>query len=154
MATASPTGRQPPEAPSVWLRLVGEYAAGADTLSVLEESGHLHLLIWGGSRRPLNQIRDSAFQVDRGPDQVSFEGWALPRPSGLLSSGRSYRSLALGGDGGTGFRITPRRPVADLRREAEGATPPTETGEFLPDDLVELVTLDSTIRLDIRYATD
>ncbi len=31
---------------------------------------------------------------------------------------------------------------------------PAETGrEFLPDDLVELVKLDSTIKLDIRYAT-
>jgi D-alanyl-D-alanine dipeptidase len=31
---------------------------------------------------------------------------------------------------------------------------PVETGrEFLPDDLVELVKLDSTIKLDIRYAT-
>ncbi len=145
---------QPPEAPPVWLRLVGEYAAGADTLSVLEERGHLHLLLWGGGRQPLSQIRDSAFQLGRGPDQVVFEGWALPRPGGLLSSGRSHPRLTLGGDGGAGFRITPRRPVADLRREAEGATPPTETGEFLPDDLVELVALDSTIRLDIRYATD
>lgn len=30
---------------------------------------------------------------------------------------------------------------------------PAETGDFLPDDLVELVELDSTIKLDIRYAT-
>jgi zinc D-Ala-D-Ala dipeptidase len=31
--------------------------------------------------------------------------------------------------------------------------PPREAGEFLKPDLVELVTLDRTIRLDIRYAT-
>jgi zinc D-Ala-D-Ala dipeptidase len=31
--------------------------------------------------------------------------------------------------------------------------PPRETGEFLKPDLVELVTVDPTIRLDIRYAT-
>ena len=31
--------------------------------------------------------------------------------------------------------------------------PPQETGEFKPTDLVELVKLDSSIHLDIRYAT-
>lgn len=31
--------------------------------------------------------------------------------------------------------------------------PPKETGTFRPADLVELVTLDPTIKLDIRYAT-
>ena len=51
------------------------------------------------------------------------------------------------------FRITPVRPVAELREEALRATPPGEDGPFRPADLVELVTLDSTIRLDIRYAT-
>jgi zinc D-Ala-D-Ala dipeptidase len=51
------------------------------------------------------------------------------------------------------FRIAPRRPVAELRREALAASPPVEAGPFRPIDLVELVTLDPTIRLDIRYAT-
>ena len=51
------------------------------------------------------------------------------------------------------FRITPLRPVAELRREALAARPPTEPGPFRPVELVELVTLDATIRLDIRYAT-
>jgi D-alanyl-D-alanine dipeptidase len=51
------------------------------------------------------------------------------------------------------FRITPLRPVADLQREALAAQPPKETGDFRQPDLVELVTLDPTIKLDIRYAT-
>ena len=33
-------------------------------------------------------------------------------------------------------------------------SPPKEKGEFKKTDLVELVSLDSTIRLDVRYATD
>ena len=49
------------------------------------------------------------------------------------------------------FRITPLRPVEELRREALAAQPPAETGKRAPD-LVELVTLDPTIRLDVRYA--
>jgi D-alanyl-D-alanine dipeptidase len=51
------------------------------------------------------------------------------------------------------FRITPLRPVAELRAEALKASPPKETGDFLPTDLVELVKLDPTIKLEIRYAT-
>jgi D-alanyl-D-alanine dipeptidase len=51
------------------------------------------------------------------------------------------------------FRITPVRPVAELRAEALQAQPPHEAGPFLQPDLVELVKLDPTIKLDIRYAT-
>jgi D-alanyl-D-alanine dipeptidase len=50
------------------------------------------------------------------------------------------------------FRITPVRPVEELRREALAARPPSEAGTFRAPDLVELVTLDPTIELDIRYA--
>jgi D-alanyl-D-alanine dipeptidase len=58
----------------------------------------------------------------------------------------------ISGDGGGVFRITPLKPIATLRREALAATPPNESGTFRPSDLVELVRLDSTIKLDIRYA--
>jgi zinc D-Ala-D-Ala dipeptidase len=51
------------------------------------------------------------------------------------------------------FHITPVRPVEELRREALQAQPPVEHGDFLQPDLVELVKLDPTIKLDIRYAT-
>lgn len=37
---------------------------------------------------------------------------------------------------------------------AETKGPPREKGTFRPADLVELITLDDSIRLDIRYATD
>src|SRR5580658_5721250 len=51
------------------------------------------------------------------------------------------------------FRITPLRPVEQLRADALKAQPPPEPGNFLKPDLVELVRLDPTIKLDIRYAT-
>jgi D-alanyl-D-alanine dipeptidase len=50
------------------------------------------------------------------------------------------------------FRITPLRPVEELRAEALKQQPPVEQGTFLKPDLVELVTLDPTIKLDVRYA--
>jgi D-alanyl-D-alanine dipeptidase len=51
------------------------------------------------------------------------------------------------------FHITPLRPVDELRAEALNQQPPREQGRFLHSDLVELVTLDPTIKLDVRYAT-
>ena len=51
------------------------------------------------------------------------------------------------------FHIDPVRPVGDLLPEALAATPPVERGEFHAPDLVEIVSLDRTIKLDIRYAT-
>jgi D-alanyl-D-alanine dipeptidase len=51
------------------------------------------------------------------------------------------------------FRIVPLRPVEELRAEALKAEPPQEPGKFRAPELVELTTLDLTIKLDIRYAT-
>jgi D-alanyl-D-alanine dipeptidase len=56
-------------------------------------------------------------------------------------------------DTASSFKITPLRPVAELRSEALKQSPPQETGDFLPTDLVELNKLDPTIKLEIRYAT-
>lgn len=50
------------------------------------------------------------------------------------------------------FRITPLRPVQELRAEALRESPPNEQGAFRKPELVELVKLDPTIKLDIRYA--
>ncbi|HXM09724.1 MAG TPA: M15 family metallopeptidase [Terriglobales bacterium] len=51
------------------------------------------------------------------------------------------------------FRITPLRPVEELRADALKAQPPLESDSFVKPDLVELVKLDPSIKLDIRYAT-
>jgi zinc D-Ala-D-Ala dipeptidase len=51
------------------------------------------------------------------------------------------------------FRITPLRPVEELRAEALKEQPPVEHETFRSPDLVELVRLDPTIKLDVRYAS-
>ena len=51
------------------------------------------------------------------------------------------------------FRVKPVRPVAELLPIALASTPPAESGDFRRADLVELTSLDPTIKLDIRYAT-
>ncbi len=59
----------------------------------------------------------------------------------------------LGPESGNQLRVSPVRPLAALRREALAAAPPVETGRDAPVELVELSRLDSTIRLEVRYAT-
>ena len=74
----------------------------------------------------------------------------------LLSLRRCVLLLALlplGNAQQVSFRITPVRPVEELRAEALKEQPPREQGDFLKPDLVELTRLDRTIKLDIRYAT-
>jgi zinc D-Ala-D-Ala dipeptidase len=51
------------------------------------------------------------------------------------------------------FRITPVRPVEELRAEALKSPPPKESGEFRKSDLIDLAELDPRIKLDIRYST-
>lgn len=51
------------------------------------------------------------------------------------------------------FRITPVRPVVELRTEAIAAKPPLEQKQFRRPELTDLAKLDPRIKLDIRYAT-
>src|SRR5271167_4369684 len=76
-----------------------------------------------------------------------------PRKLFIPSCALLLALLPLGFAQQVSFRITPLRPVAELRAEALKEQPPREQGTFLKSDLVELTTLDPTIKLDIRYAT-
>ena len=51
------------------------------------------------------------------------------------------------------LKIQPLRPMEELRAEALKTQPPVESGDFLKPDLVELVNLDPSLKLDIRYAS-
>ncbi|MCD6026903.1 MAG: peptidase vanX D-ala-D-ala dipeptidase [Solimicrobium sp.] len=51
------------------------------------------------------------------------------------------------------FYIPPVRPISELLPIALAAKPPGEEGNFRSSDLVEITKVDSTINLDIRYAT-
>jgi zinc D-Ala-D-Ala dipeptidase len=70
-----------------------------------------------------------------------------------LGIGLLLVSLRIGSAQQVSFHITPLRPMEELRAEALKAQPPHEQGSFRAPDLVELVKLDPTIKLDIRYAT-
>jgi D-alanyl-D-alanine dipeptidase len=143
----------PAPPPAEWVPLIGEYATGTDTLSVLEDSGALYALFWKGGGQQLSPVSDSTFQMEGNGGIVTLRRDSAGEIESLGIGGRDFPRLSLGGEEGGTFRITPVRPPEELREEALASVPPVEEGEFLPSDLVELVSLDPTIRLDIRYAS-
>ena len=155
--SASAAAPAPP--PTAWAPLIGEYAHDGRHLSLLEEAGVLRVRIDSGPPRSVTLAAGDSllpmradpaaprFAIERAPDGavaalVGHEGPWARRPLG----------------GGT-FRITPLHTAAELRAPALSAAPPPPPPpspappDRLSADLVELTTLDSTLRLDIRYAT-
>jgi D-alanyl-D-alanine dipeptidase len=132
--------------------MIGEYAEGADTVSVLEEDGSLALLFWGGERFQLTASSNGTFEIDSNA-MVKIPVDASGRAEMVSMDGRVFDRLSLGAEDGGTFRITPIRAPDELLVEALTASPPEEEGDFRLSDLAELGVLDSTIVLDIRYAT-
>jgi len=157
---ASAAEAAPPSSPpDAWRPLIGEYANGADTVSVVEDGGTLRLLRWHGEAVDLAPTSDSTFAAGAAPGGgAPVSGPVVVRRGtggevALVLDGVTYPRLSLGAEDGGQFRITPVRPPEELHAEALAASPPGEEGDFLPSDLVELVSLDPTIHLDVRYAS-
>src|SRR5688572_28090252 len=140
-APAVNTIPDPPRADADLLRYVGDFYAARDTLFVREIDGRLEGVL---KRAPatLTRVRGDTFDLG-GRRLVITEGAA--RLGDVVFERRQVAA-------GT-FRITPRRPVEELRREALAATPPAQPDSLLPSDLVEIRDLEPGIKYDIRYAT-
>lgn len=152
--------RIPDTIPTRWRGLIGEYGPDS-TLRwyVLERERRLWILDHRGNYVPLGERNDTLFEAPLSTAAVSGDVFFHRDSTGRATAVRSgtqelARRNIEPAAGTTQLRITPRRPIDELRREALAATPPAETGSFRPPDLVDITTLDSTIRLDIRYATD
>ena len=148
---------RPDNPPARWRALIGEYGWDYNTLYILERDGRLHALIEWFFDYPLTEITADTFAF---PASGLYDGERLAfrrRPDRYATEvrvgGVVFPRRPIEGEDGKTFRLTPMRPVAELRAEASAAKPPVETGTFRPSDLVEVSTLDSTIKFDIRYAT-
>lgn len=153
-AAALASGALPAPAPTRWLGLLGEYGEGAAWRIVAEYDAKLRLIDTALRVTPLTERGESEFVSDSGGLRAHFTRDASGRATELLlGDARLARNDIEPRPGTNQLRVTPVRPVEALRAEALAATPPTEPGPFAPNDLVELVRLDSTIKLEIRYAT-
>jgi D-alanyl-D-alanine dipeptidase len=141
---------KPAAPPAAWRSLIGAYASEHDTLYVYEDGGALVTIVAPFAPNRLAQVSESVFTLaGRGVDhaQVVF------RQGGIQVGNARRRRLQLGPADGGQLRLEPVRSVAELLLMDRALSPPAEHGEFLAPDLVEPVALDSTIHLDIRYAT-
>ncbi len=141
-----------------WKRLLGEYGPDEGVLIVLEKQAKLAIFKKAAGDLILEEQREGAFSIgSAGPSAgktVTFTRDASGRATQLKIGADALARRQLGPEDGKVFQIQPVRPVEELRKEALAASPPRESGEFRTSDLVELTTLDSTIHLDIRYATN
>jgi D-alanyl-D-alanine dipeptidase len=129
---------RPSPAPAELVGLIGEYESQGRKLIVYEERGIL--------------------RVREGEAVTSGSGLSFSRDGGgqgreVVVDGVRFTRRPLGPTSGNQLKITPMRPVPDLIREALAATPPAQPAGLKAPDLVDLSTLDSTIKFDIRYAT-
>ena len=148
---------KPEPCPSRWLGLIGEYGWDHDVLYILEKDGKLHALIEWFYLYPLTEESENVYKFPNfglyHDEMLIFKRDEKGKATEVEAANVVFKRRHLDGEDGRTFKIEPRRSIADIRREALAATPPPESGEFAKPDLVELVKVDNTIRLDIRYAS-
>jgi len=126
-------------------------------LYLLEREGRLHALIEWFFLYPLAEISADVYAFpDWGlyhGERMVFARDAAGRATSVEAASVRFDRREVGTEAGATFRITPVRPVEELRAEALAASPPGEAGPFRDSELVEVTSLEPGIRLDVRYAT-
>ena len=144
--------------PNAWLGLVGEYGWNHNILYIYEAYGKLTALIEWMEKDILTEMEKDVFAFPVKGGMYHGEKMRFKRDkNGIatqiqIENGPIFFRRDVGVDHGKTFRIDPLEPVDVLRKIALSASPPYEQKKNNPD-LVELKTLDSTIKYDIRYAT-
>ena len=149
---------KPEPAPEKWRGLVGEYGWDHDILYVFEKDARLWTLIEWFEVDPIEPVSENEFKLpDRGlydGERLVFTRDATGHATQVTAGNVVFKRRHIGPEeGAVQLRIRPLRPVDELFKEALAATPPRESQELRTPELVDLTTLDPTIKLDIRYAT-
>jgi len=145
--------KPPPPPPAAWLALIGAYASAGDTLYVFEDRGAIVVLMKPPGPARLAAMSDSVFTLSSPRPPLYDAAHIVIRPGEIQLGQVTLRRLAMGPADGGQLPLQPLRPVAELLQIDRGLVPPAESGAFLAPDLVEPARLDSSVHLDIRYAT-
>jgi zinc D-Ala-D-Ala dipeptidase len=156
----------PNDASSEQKRLIGEYSAvktddygPAETrLSIGEAGGKLFADGFGLHSAPLRQMSATRFAVDDGtngsqPMRLEFELDSHQQAVAVLVGNTRLPHRDIGREIVETIQAGVNADPARLRRTALAAKPPVEAAPARKFDLVNLATVDPTIKLDIRYAT-
>lgn len=150
--------------------LLGLYVSGQERLIVRENNGILEILCDTEKKEekmfrtytsfPLVQTgRNKYLLLNRSPmknERLKTVFIIAPgsKGSSLTVGEKKFQRKFFDVERGVTFKIKPLMGEEELRKSALAATPPDELGEFLKPDLVELISMDPTIKTDIRYATE
>jgi serine beta-lactamase-like protein LACTB len=149
----------PTEPPDHFRGLIGEYGWDHNVLYILEKGGRLYALIEWFFLYPLDEETKDLFRFPAETglyhgEKLIFKRDATGRATEVEAANVVFKRRKLDGESGQTFRIVPEKPVEELRKAAAAATPPVERGEFRATELVELNSLDPSIKTDLRYASD
>jgi len=154
---ALPPGPKPLDVSPEWKQLVGIYLDehSKHSFILLERDEKLFWRDEKGVSLPFLVNDGIVFPPNEGGSVIghSIARDEAGRVTGFCYLNFCYTRTDAGVDTSRSYHLTPSRPVDELRRAALAAQPPVENGSFLKPDLVELAPLDTTIHLDIRYAT-
>ncbi len=140
---------KPAPEPEAWRKLIGEYGSDGHIVYILERDGALTALI-KPDYYPLTPMGGVKYRYSGGA--LTFRLDPAGRAVEANVGGTMFPRRAIGPESGNVFRIQPRRPIEQIRREALSQQPPVEKTPRRNADLVDLATLDPAIKLDIRYA--
>lgn len=124
---------------------IGQYGDKAAPFTVFEKDGALHVF---GKDRPvarLTALGGRRYAIASGGELVLEKG-------AIRLDGTTLAFHDFGAETQETIHKAVRADPVALRQRALAATPPVETGERLPADLVDLTMIDPRIKLDIRYA--
>ncbi|MGZ5434929.1 MAG: M15 family metallopeptidase [Pyrinomonadaceae bacterium] len=161
-ASAQSIGRprqsKPAPAPARWRGLIGEYGPDDDILIIHEKDRRLAAMFKRTQEfEVLDEINRNTFKFpvpgSHAEQRLIFARDRTGRATQVALDAVILKRRPIEPESGNQLRVKPVRPIAELMKEALAAQPPQENGDFLQADLVELRKLDSTIRLEVRYAT-
>jgi D-alanyl-D-alanine dipeptidase len=146
------------DAPAEWKRHVGIYEYTGDeapksTVIILERDQKLYVRYASGGELQIS-LEDGLLGIPEQNGRVGIYG--LYEEPGQAASFSSLKERFARTDAGSDpthfYHITTSKPIAELRAEALAAKPALKTQPSRRPDLVELITVDPAMHLDIRYA--
>jgi CubicO group peptidase (beta-lactamase class C family)/D-alanyl-D-alanine dipeptidase len=148
---------KPPQAPERVMGLIGEYGPDHSIFYVLERDGKLYALVEWFFLYPLEEMSPDVYSFPRSglndAEKLKFDRNGRGQATSVEIGGVKFLRRPVGLSTDT-FRIKPLKPINELRTLAASAQPPAETEKREREpDLVELSSLDASIKYDIRYAT-
>jgi zinc D-Ala-D-Ala dipeptidase len=149
--------RLPPDAPSEIKRLIGEYRSADAELTIYESDGGLFAQGLGLKAAPLQRRSAMRFFADDGRRHgripVNFERGGDMRAGAVVVGGTRLEFKDIGREIAEKIQAGVKADQGRLRAAALAAQPPAEPPPKRPFDLINLATLDPTIKFDIRYAS-